>query len=222
MNTTQMLQILFPKTKNISEAVKLLEKYSNFGIDTNQRLAHFLAQVRQEIDDEFKPTSERFNYSAGRIEEVFKKRFDMNGNKKLEEFELQLIKSVIGYPEQIAAIAYANRMGNGEAGTFDGWNYRGAGMLQITGRENYTEVQKRIDKYAPNSNINIITRPNDIHTLEGSILAGLGFWIWKDLYRLADKGKEDKNVDSITEIINFHTESYASRKKYFNQIKYLI
>ncbi len=222
MNTTQMLQILFPKTKNISEVVKLLEKYKNFGIDTNQRLAHFLAQVRQEIGSDFKPVSENFNYSADRIEEVFKKRFDINGNKKLEEFELQLIKSVIGYPEQIAAIAYANRMGNGEAGTFDGWNYRGAGMLQITGRENYAAVQKRIDKYAPNSNINIITRPNDIHTLEGSILAGLGFWIWKDLYKLADKGKEDKNVDSITEIINFHTESYASRRKYFNQIKHLI
>ena len=222
MNTIQMLTKLFPKTKNIPEIAKILEKYSNFGINTNLRLAHFLAQVREEVGPEFKPVSENMNYSADRIEEIFKKRFDMNGNKQLEEFELQLIKSVIGYPEQIAAIAYANRMGNGEAGTFDGWNYRGAGMLQITGKENYTEVQKRIDKYAPNSNINIITRPDDIHTLEGSILAGLGFWIWKDLYKIADKGKEDKNVDSITEIINFHTESYASRKKYFNQIKHLI
>lgn len=222
MNTTKMLQILFPKTKNISQVTELLEKYKNFGIDTNQRLAHFLAQVRQEIGSEFKPLSENFNYSADRIEEIFKKRFDMNGNKKLEEFELQLIKSVIGYPEQIAAIAYANRMGNGEAGTFDGWNYRGAGMLQITGRENYTEVQKRIDRYAPNSNINIITRPNDIHTLEGSILAGLGFWIWKDLYKIADLGKEEINVDNVTRVINLYTESYLERRKHFNKIKHLI
>lgn len=222
MNATQMLQILFPKTKNISQVTELLEKYKNFGIDTNQRLAHFLAQVRQEIGLEFKPVSENFNYSADRIEEVFKKRFDMNGNKKLEEFELQLIKSVIGYPEQIAAIAYANRMGNGEAGTFDGWNYRGAGMLQITGKENYTEVQKRIDRYAPNSNINIITRPNDIHTLEGSILAGLGFWIWKDLYKLADLGTKEINVDNVTKVINLYTESYLERRQYFNKIKHLI
>lgn len=222
MNTTQMLQILFPKTKNISEVAELLEKYKNFGIDTNQRLAHFLAQVRQEIGSDFKPMSENFNYSADRVEEVFKKRFDINGNKKLEEFELQLIKSVIGYPEQIAAIAYANRMGNGEAGTFDGWNYRGAGMLQITGRENYTEVQKRIDKYAPNSNINIITNPNDIHTLEGSILAGLGFWIWKDLYKIADLGIKELNVDNVTRVINLYTESYLERRQHFNKIKHLI
>lgn len=222
MNTIPMLKALFPKTKNITEVADILEKYKNFGINTNLRLAHFLAQVREEVGLEFKPVSENMNYSADRIEDIFKKRFDMNGNKRLEEFEIQLIKSVVGYPEQIAAIAYANRMGNGEAGTFDGWNYRGAGMLQITGRENYTAVQKRIDKYAPSSNINIITRPNDMHTLEGSILAGLGFWIWKDLYRIADMGATEVNVDNITKVINKYTDSYLDRRQHFNKIKDLI
>lgn len=222
MNTIQMLTKLFPKTKNIPEVAKILEKYSNFGINTNLRLAHFLAQVREEVGPEFKPVSENMNYSADRIEEIFKKRFDMNGNKQLEEFEIQLIKSVIGYPEQIAAIAYANRMGNGEAGTFDGWKYRGAGTLQITGKNNYKEVQRRIDKYAPLSNIDIVLSPEDIHTLEGSILAGLGFWIWKDLYKLADLGTEEKYVDNITKVINKYTDSYPNRKNHFNKIKDLI
>ena len=49
MNTIQMLTKLFPKTKNISEVAEILEKYSNFGINTNLRLAHFLAQVREEV-----------------------------------------------------------------------------------------------------------------------------------------------------------------------------
>ena len=49
MNTTQMLTRLFPKTKNISEVVEILEKYKNFGINTNLRLAHFLAQARTEL-----------------------------------------------------------------------------------------------------------------------------------------------------------------------------
>ena len=49
MNTIAMLTKLFPKTKNISEVAEILEKYSNFGINTNIRLAHFLAQVREVI-----------------------------------------------------------------------------------------------------------------------------------------------------------------------------
>ena len=222
MNTIQMLTKLFPKTKNIPEVAEILEKHKNFGINTNLRLAHFLAQVREEVGPEFKPVGENMNYSADRIEEIFKKRFDMNGNKKLEEFEVQLIKSVIGYPEQISAIAYVNRMGNGEAGTFDGWNYRGAGTLQITGKDNYKEVQRRIDKYAPTSNIDIIMYPKDIHTLEGSVLAGLGFWLWKDLYKIADKGISEVDVDNITRVINLHTESYLNRRQHFLKIRDLI
>ena len=62
MNTIQMLTKLFPKTKNISEVAEMLEKYSNFGINTNIRLAHFLAQVREEVGAELKPISENLNY----------------------------------------------------------------------------------------------------------------------------------------------------------------
>ena len=118
----------------------------------------------------------------------------------------------------LANIAYAGKLGNSKEADSDkdgkldedddGWKYRGAGILQITGKFNYEEVQKRIDKYAPTSNINILIS-KDIHTLEGSILAGLGFWIWKDLYKIADLGKEEVNVDNVTKVINLYTESIA-------------
>ena len=73
MNTIQMLTKLFPKTKNIPEVAEILEKHKNFGINTNLRLAHFLAQVREEVGPEFKPVSENMNYSANRIEDILKK-----------------------------------------------------------------------------------------------------------------------------------------------------
>ena len=217
MNTIQMLTKLFPKTKNIPEIAKILEKYSNFGINTNIRLAHFLAQVREEVGEEFKPISENLNYSNLALKNLFKTFKD---NPELAEKYGRNTQPA--NQEMIANIAYANRLGNGNIESGDGWRYRGAGVLQITGKDNYAEVQRRIDKYAPTSNIDIIMYPKDIHTLEGSILAGLGFWIWKDLYKLADIGKEDKNVDSITKVINLKTESYASRKSHFNKIKDLI
>jgi len=226
MNTTKMLQILFPKTKNILEVVKLLEKYSNFGINTNQRLAHFLAQVREEVGEEFKPISENLNYSEKAAIKLFKNMTPELAEKYARDEDTPIADQVA-----IANIAYAGKLGNSKEQDSDrdgkldedddGWKYRGAGILQITGKFNYEEVQKRIDKYAPTSNINILIS-KDIHTLEGSILAGLGFWIWKDLYKIADLGKEEVNVDNVTKVINLYTESYLQRRQHFNKIKHLI
>ena len=217
MNTIPMLKTLFPKTKNITEIAEMLEKHKNFGINTNLRLAHFLAQVREEIGEEFKPISENLNYSNTALKnlfEVFKQKPEL-----ADKYGRNIQPA---NQEMIANIAYANRLGNGNIESGDGWRYRGAGVLQITGKHNYQEVQRRIDKYAPTSNIDIIMYPKDIHTLEGSILAGLGFWIWKDLYRLADKGTSEIDVDNVTRVINLHTESYLNRRQHFNKIKDLI
>jgi len=217
MNTIAMLTKLFPKTKNISEVAEILEKYKNFGINTNLRLAHFLAQVREEVGEEFKPISENLNYSNLALKNLFKTFKD---NPELAEKYGRNTQPA--NQEMIANIAYANRLGNGNIESGDGWRYRGAGVLQITGKDNYAEVQRRIDKYAPTSNIDIIMYPKDIHTLEGSILASLGFRIWKDLYKIADKGTSEVDVDNITRVINLHTESYINRRQHFLKIRDLI
>ena len=167
MNTIPMLTKLFPKTKNISEVAEILEKYSNFGINTNQRLAHFLAQVREEVGAELKPISENLNYTEEGLKKTFKVFRDSPelaakyGRKEKQEAN----------QEMIANIAYANKLGNEDISSGDGYKYRGAGVLQITGKFNFEEVQRRIDRYAPTSNIDIVNS-NDIHTLEGAILAG--------------------------------------------------
>ena len=226
MNTIQMLTKLFPKTKNISEVAEILEKYSNFGINTNIRLAHFLAQVREEVGEEFKPISENLNYSEKSSLKLFKNMTPELAEKYARDEDTPIADQVA-----IANIAYAGKLGNSKESDSDkdgkldedddGWKYRGAGILQITGKFNYEEVQKRIDKYAPISNINILIS-KDIHTLEGSILAGLGFWMWKDLYKIADLGTKEINVDNVTKVINLNTESYFERWQHFNKIKHLI
>ena len=216
MNTTQMLTRLFPKTKNISEVVEILEKYKNFGINTNLRLAHFLAQAREEVGEEFKPISENLNYSNLALKNLFKTFKD---NPELAEKYGRNTQPA--NQEMIANIAYANKLGNEDISSGDGYKYRGAGVLQITGKFNFEEVQRRIDRYAPTSNIDIVNS-NDIHTLEGAILAGLAFWMWKDIYKAADMGTSDKDVDGVTKIINKYTNSYKERREYFHKIKHLI
>jgi len=218
INTEKMIEVLFPKTNNedIQYLVELIDKYGKaFGVASNIRIAHFLSQAREELGSEFKPTSESMNYSS----EALLKTFSSITKQEANTFGRDVKHSA--NQEEIANIVYANRLGNGPRESGDGWNFRGQGSLQITGAYNYEQVQNRIDKYAPNSGVNIVYG-EDASTLEGTLLIGLGFWIWKDLYRLADKGTRNTDVDRITKVINKWTDSYQHRQEHFKLIKHLI
>ena len=210
----EMVKTLFPATKNIDEVVGIIEKYRiKFGLNTGLRLAMFLAQVREETGSELKAIRENLNYSEEALPKLYKAFNDRLADKygRNEEHKAN--------QEAIANIAYANKLGNGNADSDgdgdmdaddDGYKYRGAGCLQITGKSNFAEVQKRcIAKTGAEAN------PD---TLEGFILFGFAYWLWRDCYKAADTGDADK----VTAIINKHTESYTKRKEYFNSIKHLI
>ena len=204
-----MIQILFPNTKDVDLVVKVIEQYRmKFGLNTDLRLGHFLAQVREEVGSEFKVLRENLNYRSDALRKTF-------GNRFTEAQAREYGRGVnSANQEMIANIAYANRLGNGDADSGDGWKYRGAGCLQITGKSNFEEVQKRCVRYAG--------KEMDPDTLEGFIVFGFAYWMKFDIYRLADKGKSDSVVDSITAKINYHTHSYANRVAHFGKIKELI
>lgn len=210
--TKEMIRILFPDTKNIDEVSETIDKYRmNFGVNTDLRLAMFLAQVREEIGTRFEPKVESLNYTVEALTKTFKSispdQAGLYGRTSTQKAN----------QEAIANIVYANRMGNGDVKSGDGWKYRGRGTLQITGKYNYQEVQKRIDKYSPKSGINILEDSN-VDTLKGAILIGFGFWFWQDIFKQADTG----DVDKITAVINKYTSSYDKRKQHYNKIKHLV
>ena len=91
----------------------------------------FFAQVAHETGM-FKTFSENLNYSAKGLRRIFGKYFP--DDEIAEEYARQ--------PERIANRVYANRMGNGSPETGDGWNFRGRGALQLTGRNNYTDFSQ--------------------------------------------------------------------------------
>lgn len=210
--TKEMIRILFPDTKNIDEVSETIDKYRmNFGVNTDLRLAMFLAQVREEIGTRFEPKVESLNYTVEALTKTFKsispdqaRLYGRTSTQKANQ-------------EAIANIVYANRMGNGDVKSGDGWKYRGRGTLQITGKYNYQEVQKRIDNYSPNSGVNILEDLN-VDTLKGAILIGFGFWFWQEIFKQADTG----DVDKVTAKINKYTSSYDKRKQHYNKIKHLI
>lgn len=214
--TKEMVKILFPATKNINEVVGIVDKYRmKFGLNTDMRLAQFLAQVREEVGPEFKVIRESLNYKEESVLKMWPNRISVSDAEKYARDE----DTPKANQEVIANLVYGGRLGNGAADSDgdgdmdsddDGFKYRGAGCLQITGKSNFAEVQKRcIAKTGAEAN------PD---TLEGFMLFGMSYWLWRDCYKAADTGDADK----VTAIINKHTESYTKRKEYFNSIKHLI
>ena len=229
-NAKEMIKILFPNTgaNEIDELVSYINEYGQaFGVASNIRLGHFLAQAREELGAKFEPKYENLNYKPEALISIFKKRFDTNGNGVLEQYELDVINKYgrsATHPanqEMIANTVYSDRLGNGSIASGDGWKYRGFGALQITGKSNYIEVQKRISKSAPDSGVDIVTGAN-ANSLKACLLVGLGFWLQHDLYRIADKGMDASVVDAITAKINKYTTSYSKRREYFLLIKHLV
>ena len=211
--TKEMLSRLFTN-KNLDEVVSIIDKYKDkFGLNTDLRLAMFLAQVREEIGSEFKVVRENLNYSSASLTKVYK-AFNDKLAKQYGRTDKQKADQV-----SIANIAYANKLGNGNADSDgdgdmdeedDGWKYRGAGCLQITGKSNFEEVQKRCVRYAG--------KEVDPDTLEGFILFGMAYWMRFDIYKIADAG----DIDKVTAVINKYTDSYGERRKHYESIKDLV
>jgi len=91
-------------------------------------LSYMLATAYHETDHAMRAISENLNYSAAGLQATFPKYFNI---EQAAAYSRQ--------PKRIANRAYANRMGNGDESSGDGWRYRGRGLVQITGRDNYAK-----------------------------------------------------------------------------------
>jgi len=164
----------------------LLKKYE---INTPLRLAHLFAQLEHESN--LKPISENLNYSDTGLLKIFKKYFNATTAK---EYARQ--------PEKIANRVYANRMGNGNEDSGDGWKYRGRGFIQITGKSNYQSLSK-------DTGVDYVTNPDWLLREADSMISALWFWKKNNLNALADKD----NVIGVTKKINGGTNGLAHRQQ---------
>lgn len=118
-------------------AVALNDTCEEFGIDTPYRIAGFISNVAHESGG-FKFVSENLNYSAASLMRVWSSRFPT----------LEIAQRYAMNPEKIANRAYADRMGNGDEASGDGWKYRGRGLIQLTGKNNYVAYSLACDNEA--------------------------------------------------------------------------
>lgn len=211
-----ILKSVFPLSTEANRAKynkSLVLAMLKYNIDTPNRKRAFLAQVGHE-SGQLSAVSENLNYSASALRRVFGKYFpdDIAANEYARK------------PEMIANKVYANRMGNGDEASGDGWKYRGRGLIQITGKNNYEDLN--VDMLGRNPGINLLQNPDLLATPEYAALSAAWFWKKSGLNELADKlgGSDDHEVfKHITRRINGGYNGLADRVElYENAKRYIV
>jgi len=170
-----------------------------YEIDTPERVAAFLAQCAHESGN-FRFLKENLNYKAESLVKVFPKYFPDMGTAKQYEKK----------PEKIANRVYGNRMGNGDESTGDGFRYMGRGLIQLTGKNNYTIFAASIE--TPLEEI-----PEYLQTFEGAVQSACWFWEQNNLNKEADA----KDIKTMTKKINGGFIGLEDRIKHYNHALHL-
>jgi len=189
----EQLTELIPGNPNIDQWYDAMEKLLNdYDINTPLRIAHFIAQCAHESGN-FVFIKENLNYRAASLRKVFGKYFPTDA----------LAAQYANKGEKIANKVYANRMGNGDEASGDGFRFCGRGLIQLTGRDNYTLFANSID-------ITVEEASEYLQTFEGAVQSACWYWKQNNLNRFAD----DNDVKGLTRAINGGYNGLAEREKH--------
>jgi putative chitinase len=170
---------------------------------TPLQLAHFLAQCGHESGN-FKFFTENLNYGAMGLRNIFNKYFPTDA--KAKEYERK--------PEKIANLVYANRMGNGNEASGDGFKFRGRGYIQLTGKDNYAAFDKEVTE-------DILATP-DLVATKYPLMSAAFFFNKNKIWAICDRGNADEVVTSVTKRVNGGVIGLADRLKHFKEFNLLI
>jgi len=204
MITVSQLKQLLPKNPYVEHWHHALEQlFPDYEIDTPKRMAAFIAQCAHESGG-FMVLKENLNYKAPSLRKLFSKYFPTD--------ELaQQYASKPNKQEAIASRIYANRMGNGDEASKEGYKFCGRGLIQLTGRSNY-------QAFADSLEMSIDDVPEYLATFEGAAQSACWFWETNKLNQWADKG----DIVTLTKRINGGTIGLEDRIKHYEHALHII
>jgi putative chitinase len=192
--TKQQLKEMIPKNPYVDQWFEAIsEILPEYEITTPQRVAAFLAQCAHESGG-FVFLKENLNYKAASLRRVFPKYFPDD----------TIAAQYAGKGEMIANRVYANRMGNGDEASGDGFRYCGRGLIQLTGKNNYTFFAGSLD-------IPVEEASEYLQTFEGAVQSACFFWEQNKLNQWADAG----DILTLTKRINGGTIGLEDRIKHY-------
>lgn len=198
MITIELLQAMCPKTKKTIlegyiEPLNTVGQYYEM-FDNPKRISGFLAQIAHESSG-FNAILENLNYSKEGLRRIFGKYFPTD----------EMAASYARKPEMIANRVYSNRMKNGDEASGDGFKFRGRGLIQLTGRDNYTKFAEALDMSIEDT-IAYLETPN------GAVASAGWFWDNNKLNQYCDRD----DFITLTKRINGGTIGLEDRKHHYN------
>jgi putative chitinase len=179
--TQDQLQQFLPNNPHVEHWFEALNgNLPNYSITSLQRVASFLGETYVESAG-YTAIQENLNYRAESLMRVWPSHFPT----------MEIANAYAHNPEKIANRAYANRMGNGPEESGDGWAFCGRGLIQLTGRTNYT-------KFAESINTPVEEITEHLETFEGCVQSACWFWNERGLNQYADQGA----IDHESRIVN--------------------
>lgn len=178
----------------------LSELFAKYEINTVNRAAGFIAQCSHE-SAKFTVVRENLNYGAKGLMTTFKKYFPTEAAAKLYERK----------PEKIANKVYGGRMGNGAESTGDGWKYSGRGLIQLTGKDNYSRFAASIGKTLDETVVYL-------ETTAGAAESAAWFWKTNGLNEICDRD----DIVAMTKRINGGVIGLADRTKHYEHAKHVL
>ena len=198
--TREQLQQIIPRNPYIDQWCDALNKLlPDYGIDTPQRVAAFLAQCAHESGN-FVFLKENLNYKWASLRKVFPKYFPTD----------ELAQAYEKQPERIANRIYGSRMGNSDEASGDGYRYCGRGLIQLTGRNNY-------DAFAESIETPVEEIPAYLETFEGAVQSACWFWETNNLNQFADTD----DIKTMTRRINGGFIGLEDRIKHYEHARHV-
>ena len=232
--TLSIMQDIYPSVKDSKkeELKAIADELNNhlefYKLDTPLRRAHFFAQIMQETGVSLS-IEELFRYSYNGLVGTFK---NFRSNKKLAK-ELSYDSEIKGKNSKrngsllslddfkaIANVAYGGRMGNVDNN--DGWKYRGRGLKQLTGKNNYKAFDAwhkgNSKQWSEDADLSFLDNPDLLLNMKYAARSAAFFWVDNKLYQLADNGPDISVSKSITDVVNYYTDSKQLRFDNFNKL----
>lgn len=183
---------------NLKLKPEIVEQLKSCGITDKLEMAHFLSQCHHESAG-FNRFVENLNYSKEGLLKIFPKYFDEATAEKYQK-----------RAQAIANRVYANRMGNADEQSGDGWKYRGRGAIQLTGKSNYAKFLSTVQG-----------KTEDDVATSLSIISAAWFWKTNNIGRLCTSDS-DQAVANVTRKVNGGTHGLADRIKWFKHYNKLL
>ena len=204
MLTLSQLKQLLPKNPYVEHWHHALSQLlPDYDINTPNRIAAFVAQCAHESGG-FMVLKENLNYKAATLRKIFPKYFP--NDQIAQEYASRPNKQVA-----IASKVYANRMGNGDEASQEGYKFCGRGLIQLTGRSNY-------QAFADSLEMNIDDVPEYLATFEGASQSACWYWESQKLNQWADAG----DILTLTKRINGGTIGLEDRKKHYDHALHVL